>query len=149
MKHQILKTTDAVSKRMKILSHKTSKTESILAKALWHKGYRYRLNYKNLPGTPDIVLIKYKIAIFVDGEFWHGKDFENQKEKIKSNKEYWIEKIQENINRDRKNDSILQQMGWIPLHFWSEDISKNVNYCISEIEEYIDFQAIGMFIDKD
>ena len=88
MKHQILKTTNDVLKRMKILSHKTSKTESILAKTLWHKEYRYRLNYKNLPGTPDLVLIKYKIAIFVDEEFWYEKDFENQKEKINSNKEY-------------------------------------------------------------
>ena len=81
MKHRDLKTTPEISKRMKALSHKKSKVESILAKALWHKGYRYRLNYKDLPGTPDIALTKYKIAIFVDGEFWHGKDFEKTKEK--------------------------------------------------------------------
>lgn len=82
MKHQNLKTTPEVSKRMKALSHKKSKVESLLAKALWHKGYHYRLNYKKLPGTPDIALTKYRIAIFVDGEFWHGKDLKKNKRKI-------------------------------------------------------------------
>ena len=122
VKHRKLKTTQEVSKRMKALSHKKSRVESILAKALWHNGYRYRLNYKKLPGTPDIALIKYKIAIFVDGEFWHGKDFEKTKEKLKNNKDYWIEKIEENIKRDIKNDNLLRQIEWTPIHFWSKDV---------------------------
>ena len=84
MKHQKLNTTQEVSKRMKALSIKKSKVESVLAKALWKRGYRYRLNYKKLPGTPDIVLVKYRIAIFVDGEFWHGKDFNINKEKLRN-----------------------------------------------------------------
>lgn len=137
MKHQNLKTTPEVSKRMKALSHKKSKVESILAKALWHKGYRYRLNYKKLPGTPDIALTKYKIAIFVDGEFWHGKDFDKNKEKLKNNKAYWIEKIEENIQRDIKNDNLIRQMGWTSLHFWSKDVIAYTNYCIEEIENII------------
>lgn len=137
MKHQNLKTTPEVSKRMRVLSYKKSKVESILAKALWHKGYRYRLNYKKLPGTPDIALTKYRIAIFVDGEFWHGKDFEKTKEKLKNNKNYWIEKIEENIQRDIKNDKLLRQMDWIPIHFWSNDIKKYLNYCVEEIEDII------------
>lgn len=137
MKHQNLKTTPEVSKRMKALSHKKSKVESVLAKALWHKGYHYRLNYKKLPGTPDIALTKYKIAIFVDGEFWHGKDFDKTKEKIKNNKDYWIEKIEENIQRDIKNDKLLRQMEWYPIHFWSSDICKYLDLCITEIEETI------------
>lgn len=82
MKYRELKTTPEVSKRMKALSHKKSKFESVLS-ALWHRGYRYRLNYKELPGSPDIALTKYRIAIFIDGEFWHGKDFEENKGKIK------------------------------------------------------------------
>lgn len=80
MKYRELKTTPEVSKRMKALSHKKSKVESVLS-ALWHRGYRYRLNYKELPGSPDIALTKYRIAIFIDGEFWHGKDFEENKGK--------------------------------------------------------------------
>ena len=137
MKHQKLKTTPEISKRMKAMSHKKSKVESLLAKALWHKGYRYRLNYKDLPGSPDIALMKYKIAIFVDGEFWHGKDFEENKLRLKNNKDYWIEKIQENKERDARNDMLLRQQGWIPLHFWSNDVKKYLEYCIKEIEEIV------------
>ena len=137
MKHQKLNTTQEVSKRMKALSIKKSKVESVLAKALWKRGYRYRLNYKKLPGTPDIVLVKYTIAIFVDGEFWHGKDFNINKEKLRNNKSYWIEKIEENIQRDIKNDNLLRQMDWIPLHFWSNDVKKYLNYCLDEVEDVI------------
>lgn len=137
MKHQKLITTEEVSKRMKALSHKKSKVESVLAKALWHRGYRYRLNYKILPGTPDIALTKYRIAIFVDGEFWHGKDFEKTKEKLKNNKDYWIEKIEENIQRDIRNDKLLRQMDWYPIHFWSNDVKKYLDYCLNEVEETI------------
>lgn len=137
MKHQKLYTSPEVSKRMKALSHKKSKVESLLAKALWHKGYHYRLNYKKLPGTPDIALTKYKIAIFVDGEFWHGKDFEKTKDKLKNNKDYWIEKIEENIQRDIKIDGLLRNMDWTPLHFWSNDVKKYLDFCISEIEDTI------------
>lgn len=137
MKHRDLKTTPEISKRMKALSHKKSKVESILAKALWHKGYRYRLNYKDLPGTPDIALTKYKIAIFVDGEFWHGKDFEKTKEKLKNNKDYWIEKIEKNIQRDIRNDNLLRQMEWIPLHFWGREVIQYPELCIEEILETI------------
>lgn len=123
---------------MKALSHKKSKVESILAKALWHKGYRYRLNYKDLPGTPDIALTKYRLAIFIDGEFWHGKDFITNRNKIKSNKDYWIEKIKENMKRDIKNDALLRQMGWTPLHFWSNDVKNYTVYCIDEIESFLE-----------
>ncbi|SUO03199.1 very short patch repair endonuclease [Faecalicoccus pleomorphus] len=143
-----LKTTPQISKRMANVKLKRNKVETALAKALWHKGYRYRLNYKKLPGSPDIALTKYKIAIFVDGEFWHGKDFENKKPKLISNKEFWVEKIQENIGRDQKNDTKLRQMGWVPVHLWSDDVSKNIDYCISEIEEYIYLQIIGMDINE-
>ncbi|MDM8202788.1 very short patch repair endonuclease [Faecalicoccus acidiformans] len=149
MKHRKLKTTPETSKRMSNVKLKHNKAETTLAKALWHKGYRYRLNYKKLPGSPDIALTKYKIAIFVDGEFWHGKDFEKRKNKLKSNKDYWIEKIQENIDRDQKNDILLHQMGWIPLHFWSKEAVKNIDYCVCEIKEYVDAQILGMDIEKE
>ena len=132
-----LDTTPEVSKHMQALSHGKSKVESVLAKALWHRGYHYRLNYKELPGTPDIVLTKYRIAIFVDGEFWHGKDFNENKDRIKTHKEYWIHKIEKNIERDIRNDNLLRQMDWIPLHFWSKDIIKYTEYCVEEVEECI------------
>lgn len=112
---------------------KRNSAEVMIAKSLWHRGYRYRLNYKALPGSPDIALTKYRIAIFIDGEFWHGKDFEQRKNKLKNNKDYWIEKIQENIDRDLRNDKLLRQMDWYPIHFWSNDVIKYCNQCIDEI----------------
>ena len=137
MKHQKLVTTPEISKRMSRVKLKRNSSEILLAKALWHKGYRYRLNYKKLPGSPDIAITKYHIAIFIDGEFWHGKDFEEKKKHIKNNKEFWIEKIEENIKRDEKNDILLRQMGWIPLHFWESEIKSNLNYYVSSIYEII------------
>ena len=112
MKHPKFNTTPDVSKRMGQVHLKGGKAETALAKALWHEGYRYRRNYKKLPGSPDIAITKYKVAIFVDGEFWHGQDWENRKAKLKSNREYWIEKIEENIARDKRNDELLRQMDW-------------------------------------
>lgn len=133
MKHQKLSTTPEISKRMANVSLKGGKSEMALAKALWHAGIRYRKNYKKLPGSPDIAITKYKIAIFVDGEFWHGHDWENRKEKLKSNKEYWIEKIEENLERDKRNDRLLKEQGWTPLHFWEKEVKKDIEGCVARI----------------
>lgn len=138
MKHQQLKTSPEISKRMSHVKTKRNSAEVMIAKSLWHRGYRYRLNYKALPGSPDIALTKYRIAIFIDGEFWHGKDFEQRKTKLKNNKDYWIEKIQENIDRDLKNDKLLRQMDWYSIHFWSNDVIKYCNQCVEEVIWLID-----------
>ena len=138
MKHQQLKTSPEISKRMSHVKTKKNSAEVMIAKSLWHRGYRYRLNYKALPGSPDIALIKYRIAIFIDGEFWHGKDFEQRKTKLKNNKDYWIEKIQENIDRDLRNDKLLRQMDWYPIHFWSNDVIKYCTHCVEEVICLID-----------
>lgn len=114
---------------------KRGKAETILAKALWHSGYRYHLNYKKLPGSPDIAITKYKLAVFVDGEFWHGHDWANRRQKLRSNREYWIEKIEENISRDRRNDALLKGMGWTPVHFWEKEIKKDLLGCVRAIDE--------------
>lgn len=126
-------------KNMKNIKSKDTKIERKLCKALWDKGYRYRKNYAKLPGKPDIALTKYKIAIFCDGEFFHGKDWHNQKARLEksNNREYWINKISKNIERDSKVDRELFQLGWIVLRFWGKDILKNVDKCIDEIEETI------------
>lgn len=137
MKHQKLATTSDISKRMAKVKLKKNKPEQTLAKALWHKGYRYRLNYKKLIGTPDIVLTKYNIAIFVDGEFWHGKDFESFQQKNHNNKQYWVDKISENIKHDYEVTRTLQQEGWTVLRFWSQQVMKYTDACIQVIEDYI------------
>lgn len=116
---------------------KGGKAETLLAKALWHQGYRYRKNDKKLPGSPDIAILKHRIAVFVDGEFWHGKDWGHRKTRLKSNREYWIEKIEENMARDLRNDQLLTQAGWIPIHFWEKEVIKNLPVCVTEIEEAI------------
>lgn len=85
MKHQRLKISPEISKRMAHVKTKKNSAEVMLAKSLWHRGYRYRLNYKALPGSPDVALTKYRISIFIDGEFWHGKNFEQRKNKLKNN----------------------------------------------------------------
>ncbi len=134
MKHQKLVTTPEVSKRMSSIKLKGSDAETTFAKALWHKGYRYRKNYKRLPGSPDIAILRYRIAIFIDGEFWHGKDWEKNKEKIKNNKNYWIEKIEENILRDKRNDILLKELGWIAIHYWEKEVKSDLCSCMSRID---------------
>lgn len=138
MKHpKYYDTDEATSKRMAKVKLKKGDAEMLLAKELWRKGYRYRLNWKKLPGSPDIAILRYHIAIFVDGEFWHGYDWEHKKEKLKRNKEYWIEKIEENITRDKRVDQELSSMNWIPIHFWSKEVVKNLEDCVQSIEETI------------
>ena len=113
--------------------------EKMLRKALWAKGYRYRKNYKSLPGSPDIALTKYKIAIFCDGEFFHGKDWEVLKPKLanSNNSDYWISKISKNIERDSDVNKQLLFLGWTVVRFWGNDIKKHTDDCIRVIEEAI------------
>lgn len=138
MKHpKAYDSTPETRERMAKVHLKHGKAETTLAKALWHEGYRYRLNYKKLPGSPDIVITKYRLAVFVDGEFWHGYNWEERKPKLKANREYWIEKIEENIARDRKNDILLEEMGWTSVHFWEKEIKKDLPGCVRVIDELI------------
>lgn len=126
-------------KNMSRIREKDTSIEVTLRKALWNKGYRYRKNLKDLPGRPDIALTKYKIAIFCDSEFFHGKDWEVLKAKVEkgNNGEYWSKKIQENITRDNEKDKALNALGWTVIHFWGKDILKKTDECVKVIEETI------------
>ncbi len=130
---------EIISKNMRHIRSKDTSIEVKLRKELWHKGYRYRKNYKELPGSPDIVLTKYKIAIFCDSEFFHGKDWEVLKARLAkgSNPDYWIKKIERNRDRDVENDKKLLFLGWTVIHFWGKDILRNIDECIRVIEETI------------
>ena len=126
-------------KNMQRIKASDTKIEVLLRKALWQKGYRYRKNYKELPGKPDIVLTQYKIAIFCDGEFFHGKDWEVLKPRLKksNNSDFWINKISRNLERDDEINKKLLFMGWTVIRFWGNEIKKNTDECVKVIEEAI------------
>lgn len=118
---------------------KDTSIELLLRKTLWHKGYRYRKNYKKLPGSPDIAMTKQKVAIFCDSEFFHGKDWKDKKQRLQkgSNAGFWISKIERNMQRDHENDQKLIALGWTVIHFWGEEIKKSPEECVRVIEEAI------------
>lgn len=126
-------------KNMSHIKNKNTKIEQKLRRALWEKGYRYRKNFSELPGKPDIVLTKYKIVIFCDGEFFHGKDWDVLKPRLEqsNNSEYWIKKINRNRQRDEEINKQLMFLGWTVIRFWGKDILKDVDGCIKVIEEVI------------
>ena len=141
-----------VSKKMRKIHSKDTSIELQLRKALWHKGYHYRKNYKALPGSPDIVLTKYKIAIFCDSEFFHGKDWEILKLRLEKGKnpDFWIKKIERNRNRDCENDRKLLFLGYTVLHFWGKDITTHTDECLQAIEETIwDIKFSDSFMDDN
>ena len=141
---------EIASNNMKSIHSRDTSIELRLRKALWKKGYRYRKNYKKLPGTPDIVLTCYKIAIFCDSEFFHGKDWEFLKLRLErgNNPEYWINKIQRNIQRDLEKDHALQYLGWTVIHFWGKDILSHTDDCIQVIEEAIWETKMNNYLDR-
>ena len=127
-------------KRRKIMqrvkSHDT-KPEILLRKALWHRGMRYRKNWRALPGTPDIALTRRKIAIFVDGDFWHARGHEdNPGEQIASRQAYWKKKLARNVERDKDANEALTQLGWLVLRFWESDINSDLEACVRHVLRY-------------
>lgn len=128
------------SKNMRAIKSTATKAELTLAKSLWHIGLRYRKNNKKVFGCPDLTFRNLKIAIFVDGEFFHGKDWETRK-KPKTNSEYWIKKIERNIQRDVEVNQYLESHNWKVLRFWSNDIKKNLGSCVSEILNTITYRT--------
>lgn len=120
-------------KNMQAIKSRDTTIEIMLRKALWHRGVRYRKNYKRLPGKPDIVITKHKIAIFCDSDYWHGYDWENRNQRIKSNREYWIPKIERNMARDKQVNEILATQGWKVLRFWEWQIRKHLDDCVETI----------------
>lgn len=130
-------TTKQRSKQMSKIKSKDTNPEKKLRKFLWDLGIRYRKNVRKLPGTPDIVISKYKLIIFIDGEFWHGYNWATKKQKLKSNRDFWIPKIERNMQRDKENNLRLQNDGWKVMRFWEHQIKKEFNVCVNKILDYI------------
>lgn len=122
---------------MSSVHSKDTNIEVTLRKELWRHGYRYRKNVKNLPGKPDIVFTKYKLAIFCDSEFWHGKDWEILRSKLShgKNSTFWIQKIERNRQRDVDEERALRAMGYTVLRFWGKDILSNPSECVQAISD--------------
>ena len=130
-------------KNMTAIHSKDTTIEMTLRKALWHHGYRYRKNYSLLPGKPDIAITKYRIAIFCDSEFFHGKNWDELRGRLENgnNSSYWIKKITRNMQRDVENEQLLRSQDWVVLRFWGKDIMKHTADCIKAVDEAV-FQQI-------
>lgn len=133
-------TTKQRSKQMSRIRAKNTKPEMMFRKALWKTGFRYRLNYKKLPGKPDVVLKKYKTVIFVDGGFWHGYNWAEKKGEIKSNRGFWIPKIERNMQRDREVNRQLEELGYKVFRFWEHEIKKELSKCVDEVVLHLQLQ---------
>ena len=123
-------TTPQRSKIMSKIRGKNTKPELAFRKALYAAGYRYRIDYKKLIGKPDIALPKYKTVIFIDGEYWHGKNWEERKPKIKTNRDFWIAKIERNIQRDQEVNQELKRLGYTVFRFWETQVKKDLENCL-------------------
>ena len=121
------------NKNMQAVKSSGSQIEKMLGKALWREGLRYSKNDKTVFGKPDFTLKKYKVAIFADSEFWHGKDWDRKKYEHKSNIEFWHKKIERNMERDREVNEKLKKEGWIVVRFWGKDIKKNLEDCVNKV----------------
>lgn len=124
-------------RNMQAVKNKDSQIELLLRKELWCCGIRYRKNSTKIFGKPDIVFIGKKIAVFCDSEFWHGYNWEERKKDFKSHQEFWIPKIERNMQRDKEVTAKLESEGWIVLRFWGNEIKKNTAQCADIIEKVV------------
>ena len=131
------KTKEQISYNMQQVKNKDSKIEVLLRKELWSRGLRYRKNVNRIYGKPDIVFIGKKIAVFCDSEFWHGYNWEERKKDFKSHQEFWIPKIERNMERDAEVSAKLESEGWTVLRFWGNEIKKNTAQCADIIEKAV------------
>ena len=131
------KTKEQISYNMQQVKNKDSKIEVLLRKELWSRGIRYRKNVNRIYGKPDIVFIGKKIAVFCDSEFWHGYNWEERKKDFKSHQEFWIPKIERNMERDAEVTAKLESEGWTVIRFWGNEIKKNTAQCADIIEKAV------------
>lgn len=124
-------------KNMKAVKNRDSEIELKLRKELWSRGLHYQKNVRRIFGKPDIAFIGKKVAVFCDSEFWHGYDWENHKNDIKSNREFWVSKIEHNMARDKEVTDKLQEEGWIVIRFWGNEIIRDCKKCADIVENTV------------
>ena len=131
------KTPEQIHNNMSRIRCKDTKIEVELRKELWSRGLHYRKNVKTIPGILDIALIGEKVYVFFDREHYHGYDWEHRKNDIKTHREFWIPKIERNIQRDLEVNQLLEEQGWIVLRFWGKEIQKDLSGCADRIEKVV------------
>ena len=124
-------------RNMQAVKNKDSQIELLLRQELWSRGLRYRKNVNRIYGKPDIVFIGKKIAVFCDSEFWHGYNWEERKKDFKSHQEFWIPKIERNMERDAEVTAKLESEGWTVIRFWGNEIKKDTAQCADIIEKAV------------
>jgi len=133
-------TTPERSKIMGKIKGKNTKPELAFRKGLYAKGYRYRIDYRKLIGRPDVVLKKYKTVIFIDGEYWHGHNWKVRRRKIKTNRDFWIAKIERNMQRDREVNEALERLGYTIFRFWENEVKKELERCLKTVTSHLESQ---------
>jgi len=122
-----------------------TKHECLLRSLLWRQGLRYRKNVRGLPGKPDIVFSTARVAVFCDGDFWHGRNWQRLSRKLRAgtNASYWIPKIATNRNRDRRHDRLLKREGWAVIRVWETDIHRDPQQAVQTIAELVRRRSRG------
>lgn len=128
------KTEDQIHYNMSKIRCKDTKIELLLRKELWNRGIRYRKNVRSIIGKPDLAFISKKVAVFCDSEFWHGYEWDVRKDQLKKNRDFWVAKIERNMERDREVNQALQAEGWTVIRFWGKEIQTNCSGCADIIE---------------
>lgn len=139
------RTPEITHRIMSAVKQSDTEPELILRKALWHRGFRYRKNYKALPGKPDVVFVGKKVAVFCDGDYWHGhnwaiRGYGSLEEELSRYSEFWRKKILDNIARDKKNNTLLEEMGWTVVRLWESEIRADIDSCIDRIQAALELE---------
>jgi DNA mismatch endonuclease (patch repair protein) len=147
MNNSMKRTKEEISYNMSKIKGKDTKPEMLLRRTLYKRGLRYNIHAKDLEGHPDIVFRKQRVVVFVDGDFWHGRDWTERKEDIKSNRAYWIPKIEKNISRDNEENIDLEKQGYQVIRLWETEIEKDPERCADIVKETLDKAANPYFSD--
>jgi len=131
-----------VSYTMSRIRSKDTSIELALRKPLWEAGLRYRKHYSKAPGSPDIAFPRENVAVFCDSTFWHGRDWKKRKPRMKSNREYWVAKIERNIARDKRVNQELKGLKWHVIRFWDVDITESPLRCVAIIKAALNSRKV-------
>jgi DNA mismatch endonuclease, patch repair protein len=128
-----VRTAEQISYNMSRIRGAGSVIERRLGRALWQAGIRYRKQYARVPGRPDFAVVWARVAIFCDSSFWHGRKWPEAAKKIKTNRDFWIPKIERNIARDKEVNMLLTRQGWRHVRFWDDQILVHTDRCVRKV----------------